>query len=282
MEAQESGDDETAAAASNGTAQSNSSVQSLARGLAVIRAFDAEYSVMTLSQVAARTELSRATARRFLHTLVELGYVRTDGKSFALTAKVLDLGYSYLSGLTLPELAQPHLERLAATVGESTSASVLNGTDIVYVARVPTKRIMSVAITIGTRFPAYATSMGRVLLAALPPAEAAERLSAIELPVRTARTIHTVDGLLEQLALVREQGWALTDQELEVGLRSMAMPIIDAHGRTIAAINVSGHAADGDAESFRARVQAPLALAVEAIHHELLRSKPVSRLLTSG
>ena len=155
-------------------AASDQYVQSLARGLAVIRAFDTEHPKMTLTEVAARTELTRATARRFLHTLVELGYVRTDGKIFALTAKVLQLGYAYLSGLSLPQLAQPHLEELSLELGESTSAAVLEGTDIAYIARVSTRRIMTVGITVGTRFPAYATSMGRVLLAALPPAKLEE------------------------------------------------------------------------------------------------------------
>ena len=258
------------------------SVQSLVRGLSVIRAFDSEQPEMTLSDVARKTGLSRATARRFLLTLGELGYVRTDGKSFGLTARVLDLGYSYLSGLSLPEIAQPYLERLAASVGESTSASVLDGLDIVYIARVPTRRIMSVAINIGTRFPAYATSMGRVLLAALPAEQLEQRLAGASLPARTSRTIATVDALRRELDRVREQGWALTDQELEQGLRSLAMPISDAQGRTVAAINVSAHAGDGDVGAFRERVQGPLAEAATGIESELSRSKPVSRLMTSG
>jgi IclR family pca regulon transcriptional regulator len=146
-------------------------VQSLERGLAVIRSFDAANPEMTLSDVAARSALSRATARRFLLTLVELGYVRTDGKRFALTARVLELGYAYLSSLTLPEIAQPHLETLSATVHESSSASVLDGTDVVYVARVPVKRIMTVSITLGTRLPAFATAMGRAILGHLDDAK---------------------------------------------------------------------------------------------------------------
>lgn len=195
-------------------------VQSLARGLAVIRAFDAEHSEMTLSELAARTELERATARRFLLTLVGLGYVRTDGKLYALTPRVLELGFSFLSGLSLPEVAQPHLEALSHEVGESTSASVLDGTQIVYVARVPTRRIMNVGITIGTRFPANVTSMGRVLLAALPEQQ-------------------WPDALASTLATVRAQGWALVDQELEHGLRSIAAPLHAADGSVTAAINIS-------------------------------------------
>src|SRR5690242_2893586 len=140
-------------------------VQSLERGLAVIRAFDADHPQLTLSEVARATGLTRAAARRFLLTLVELGYVRTDGRLFALRPRVLELGYAYLSSLTLPEVAEPHLEQLVATVRESSSVSVLDRDEVVYVARVATKRIMRVAISVGTRFPAYATSMGRVLLA---------------------------------------------------------------------------------------------------------------------
>ena len=164
-------------------------VQSLARGLSVIRAFDTDHCEMTLSDIARRTGLTRATSRRFLLTLVELGYVRTDDRLFTLTAKVLELGFSYLSSLTLPEIAQPHLEQLAASIHESTSASVLDGTDIVYVARVPTRRIMSVRINIGTRFPAYATSMGRVLLSGFTPEELDAHLASPDFEGFTSRTI---------------------------------------------------------------------------------------------
>src|SRR5579875_457972 len=136
-------------------------VQSLDRGLAVIRAFDAQHPELTLSDVARATGLTRAAARRFLHTLVELGYVRSDGRLFALRPKILELGYAYLSSLSLPEIALPHLEQLVERVHESSSVSVLDGDEVVYVARVPTKRIMAVSISVGTRFPAYATSMGR-------------------------------------------------------------------------------------------------------------------------
>ena len=215
-------------------------VQSLARGLAVIRAFDANNPVMTLSEVAARTDLTRATARRFLYTLVELGYVRTNGKTFALTAKVLQLGYSYLSALSLPQLAQPHLEQLSVKLGESTSAVVLDGHDIFYVARVATKRIMNVGITVGTRFPAYATSMGRVLLAGLPQAKFEAYLSTAELKPLTARTITDAADLRAAVERVRQQGWCLLDQELEIGLMSVAAPVWNHNnGDNVAAINVS-------------------------------------------
>ena len=214
-------------------------VQSLARGLSVITAFDADHPSMTLSDIATRTGLTRATARRFLHTLVELGYVRFDGKQFALTPKVLRLGTAYLSGLGLPQLVQPHLEQLSARLGESTSAAVLDGDDIVYVARVATRRIMTVGITVGTRFPAYATSMGRVLLAGLPAPELEEHLARVELRQLTTRTLHDAGALRAELDRVRGQGWALVDQELEAGLRSVAAPLRAGDDRVVAAINVS-------------------------------------------
>ncbi len=213
-------------------------VRSLARGLEVICAFDAEHPSQTLSEVAGRTGLGRATARRFLHTLVELGYVRCDGRHFALTPQVLRLGTAYLSGLDLTQVAQPHLEHLSAQLGESTSTAVLDGTEIVYVARVATRGIMSVAITVGTRFPATATSMGRVLLAAAGP-ERLERALAAGLDPLTPLTLTDPDAVRRQVALAGEQGWALVDQELEVGLRSVAVPVRDAVGTVVAALNVS-------------------------------------------
>lgn len=214
-------------------------VQSLARGLSVIAAFDAAHPVMTLSDVARRTGLTRATARRFLLTLEALGYVRSDGRQFELTPKVLQLGYSYLSALSLPQLATPHLKRLSDSVQESTSLSVLDGPDIVYVARVATHRIMTVSISVGTRFPAYATSMGRVLLAGLPEPRLHEYLETVRLSPLTAQTTTDTERLLEQLRAVRERGHAVVDQELEAGLRSAAVPVRDAGGATVAAINVS-------------------------------------------
>jgi IclR family pca regulon transcriptional regulator len=221
-------------------------VQSLARGLDVITAFDAEHGSMTLSQVAVRAGLSRATARRLLLTLVELGYVRLEGKQFTLAPQVLRLGTAYLSGMGLPDVAQPHLERLSALAGESTSAAVLDGTEIVYVARVATRRLMRVGITVGTRFPAYATSMGRVLLAALPPAESDERLAASDLVALTPHTVVGVEALRTLLDGVRRHGWSLVDQELETGLRSLAVPVRDAAGAVVGAVNLSMSASSPD------------------------------------
>jgi IclR family pca regulon transcriptional regulator len=251
-------------------------VQSLARGLSVIRAFDADNPEMTLSDIARRTGLTRATGRRFLLTLAELGYVKTDGRMFSLTARVLELGFSYLSALSLPEIAQPHLEQLSASIHESTSASVLDGTDIVYVARVPARRIMAVRINIGTRFPAFATSMGRVLLASFSPADLERHLDSIDFHGLTSRTLTTREGLISELTLVREQGWALVDQELEDGLRSVAVPV--SQGPTvIAAINVSTTATSHSVESIHDNLLPPLKLAAERISRDLTASRPFSR-----
>ncbi|MBM7459089.1 IclR family transcriptional regulator domain-containing protein [Rhodococcus coprophilus] len=217
-------------------------VQSLARGLSVLKAFGAERPRQSLSDVARTTGLTRATARRFLLTLVELGYVRTDGSQFWLTPRVLELGYTYLSALSLPDVARPHLESLAEQVEESTSVSVLDGDDVVYIARVPVRRIMTVSITLGTRFPAHATSMGRVLLAGLEPEELEKYLARAELTRMTSRTLTTIDDLRTEIEKVRTDGYAIVDQELEEGLRSLAAPIRDESGAVVASMNISTHA----------------------------------------
>lgn len=233
--------------------QSSDFVQSLERGLAVIRAFGPDRSQLTLSEVARKTGLTRAAARRFLLTLAELGYVRSDGRMFSLRPRVLELGYAYLSSVSLPEIAQPHLEELVATVHESSSVSVLDDQDVVYIVRVPTSRIMTVSIAVGTRFPAYATSMGRVLLAALPPDELDRYLSTAILRPLTRLTVIDPDQLRAMLETIQAEGCAVMDQELEEGLRSAAVPIRDASGRVIAAVNVSAHAARTTMEVLRRR-----------------------------
>lgn len=226
-------------------------VQSLERGLAVIRAFDQSHPELTLSEVAVRTGVTRAVARRFLLTLETLGYVRSDGRFFSLTARVLELGYAYLSSLSLPEVAESHLESLVAEVSESSSVSVLDGHDVVYVARVPVSRIMTVSISVGTRFPAYATSMGRVLLAGLSADELEAYLAAVSLAPLTARTLTSVEALRAEVVKVRAQGWALVNQELEEGLRALAAPVRDRGGRVVAAVNVSAHASRTSLEAMR-------------------------------
>lgn len=244
-------------------------VQSLERGLSVIRAFDHDHPELTLSEVAAVTGVTRAVARRFLLTLADLGYVRNDGRFFSLTAKVLELGYAYLSSLSLPEVAEPHLEALVGEVNESSSVSVLEGHDVVYVARVPVSRIMTVSISVGTRFPAYATSMGRVLLAGLPEEELAEYLSAVRLERLTARTVASVAALRGEITRVRGQGWSLVNQELEEGLRAMAVPIRDRTGKVVAALNVSAHASRTSLEAMRRDLLPPLLRTASRVESDL-------------
>lgn len=246
-------------------------VQSLARGLAVIRAFDADHPQLTLSEVARATGLTRAAARRFLHTLVQLGYVGTDGRLFSLRPKVLELGYSYLASLSLPELAMPTMERLVERVRESCSMAVLDGEEVVYVARVPTKRIMSVAISVGTRFPAYATSMGRVLLAHQDARWLDDYLGRVKLEPLTARTVTEPDQLRDVLDDVRRQGYCLVDEELEEGLRSIAAPIKDSDARVVAALNVSAHISRGSADAIRAELLPHLLETAQAISADVAR-----------
>jgi IclR family pca regulon transcriptional regulator len=217
-------------------------VQSLERGLSVISSFDADHPGQTLSEVARRTGLTRATARRLLLTLKQLEYVRVNGKSFELTPRVLDIGYAYLASLNIQQIAQPFLEALSETVKESVSVSVLDGSDIVYVARVPTTHIMTISLGLGTRLPAHCTSMGRVLLASLDETTRREYLARLDLSPRTTNTLRTPAALAKELKKVRLQHWAIVDQELEMGLRSIAAPLIDASGATIAAMNISTHA----------------------------------------
>ncbi len=247
-------------------------IQSLERGLSVIRALSAP-EAMSLSDVARAVGLSRAAVRRSLLTLEALGYVHLSAGRFALTPRVLELGYAYLSSLSLPELAQPHLERLVEQVHESASVSILDADDIVYVARVPTRRIMTVAISVGTRFPAYATSMGRVLLAFLPPEDLAAALARVRLNPITPRTITARAELVDELERVRHEGWALVDQELEEGLRSVAAPIQDRSETVVAAVNLSVHASRATVADMRDRLLPPLLETASTIGRELRTSR---------
>lgn len=214
-------------------------VKSLARGLLVIRSFDDLHGSQTLSDVARRTGLNRATSRRLLLTLSELGYVVQKDRHFSLGPAVLQLGYAYLSSMGASAIAQPFLEKLSDDLGESCSMAVLDGAEVVYVARVPTKRIFSVALVIGSRLPAYTTSTGRVLLAHLPEAEVDRILASSDFRKRTAKSLDTPEQVKEQLPKIAERGWSLIDEELELGLRAVAAPVRDDTGRVIAAINVS-------------------------------------------
>lgn len=245
-------------------------VQSLERGLAVICTFDADHPSLTLADVARSANLTRATARRFLLTLVDLGYVRSDGKYFWLRPRTLELGYAYLSSLNLSELALPHMEDLANVVNESSSLSVLDGSDVRYVARIPVRRIMTVSIDVGTRFPAAATSMGRVLLAHLPEAELDQHLT--RLSSLTPKTVTDPKRLRKILAEIRQRGYALVDEELEMSLRSVAVPVRDASGRVVAALNLSTHVSRGSRDSVLKELLDPLRRAAENITADLVHA----------
>ncbi|WP_328887254.1 IclR family transcriptional regulator domain-containing protein [Streptomyces sp. NBC_00316] len=246
-------------------------LQSLARGLAVLTALGSAPGGLTLSGAAEATGLPRATARRALLSLQQLGYAASagDGRRFTLLPTVLELGYARLSRLAFAEIAQPHLARLVEQVHDSASVAVLAGDDIMYVARVHTVRIMSVSITVGTRFPAYATSMGRVLLAGLPEQEAAARLA--RAPVRRLTPFTRVGAaeLAEAVAQARRDGHALVDQELEEGLRSIAVPVHDRAGQVVAAVNVSTHASRGTPDDVRRALLPSLTDAAAAIEEDL-------------
>jgi IclR family pca regulon transcriptional regulator len=250
-------------------------VQSLDRGLAVIRCFSSENPSLTLSEVAERTGLTRAAARRFLLTLQELGYVGSSGRQFSLRPRVLALGYAYLSSFSVAQIAQPHLEDLAEELHESCSVSVLDGDDLVYVARASANRIMTIALTVGTRLPPYPTSMGRVLLAHLPPADLDAYLARAKLRKLTEHTITRERELREVLTAVRRQGWAAVDQELEAGVRSIAVPIRDSSRRVVAAINASAHAARVPMRTLEKRFLPKLVEAARQIDSELATRAPV-------
>lgn len=213
-------------------------IHGLIRGLAVIECFDEEHTRMSITDVAQRTGLERATARRCLLTLVHLGYATYDGKFFELTPRVLKLGHSYLGATPLPRLIQPFLEELSHQTSESTSAAVLEGTEILYVARASTRRVMSINLAPGARLPAYCTSMGRTLLAALPPEEAQAILERSDRIAYTPHTKADMPSITTELAVVAAQGFAVIDQELEIGLCSIAVPIFNAMGRVVGAINI--------------------------------------------
>jgi IclR family pca regulon transcriptional regulator len=245
-------------------------VQSLARGLDVISAFSKDSPAMTLTEVSEATGLTRATARRFLMTLETLGFIQSTGNEFSLTPKVLELGFSYLSSLGLTELLSPHLVSLSDRVHESASAAILDGSDIVYIARAAGRKIMQVQITIGTRFPAVITSMGRVLLADLPTTEQHNIVAAPEVSARTPHTKTSTEELLAELAHVKKQGYSFVDQELELGLRSLAVPIRNVSGTTVAAINVST-TASASASSTLENLLAPLQECARQIEKSHLR-----------
>ncbi|MGG7579576.1 IclR family transcriptional regulator domain-containing protein [Rhizobium sp. Nf11,1] len=228
-------------------------VSGFARGLKVIEAFGETRQRLSIAEASKLTELDRATVRRSLLTLAELGYADYDGKFFTLTPKILRLGHAYLAATPLPALLQPHLDQLSEQAGQSASASVLDGTEIVYIARAAQRRVMSINLTPGSRLPAYCASMGRVLLAALSETEARAILARSELKQNTANTKTDPDELIEEFRRVRAEGCAVIDQELEIGLCSIAVPVENDRGETIAAINIGAPAALVPAAEMKAR-----------------------------
>jgi len=228
-------------------------VSGFARGLKVIEAFEETRQRLSIASAAKLTGLDRATVRRSLLTLAELGYADYDGKFFALTPKILRLGHAYLSATPLPAIIQPHLDQLSERAGQSASASVLEGTEIVYIARASQRRVMSINLTPGSRLPAYCASMGRVLLASLPESEAHAILKKTELKQNTPMTKTDPEELIAELRRVHAQGYAIIDQELEIGLCSIAVPVENDRGQTVAAINIGAPAAHVIASAMAAR-----------------------------
>jgi IclR family pca regulon transcriptional regulator len=225
----------------------------LEKGLAVIECFDAAHDRLTIADVARATELSRAAARRCLLTLTKTGYANFDGKFFRLTPRVLRLGYAWLASTALPQLVQPFLEKLSEETHESSSACLLDGHEIVYIARSAQRRIMSVGLSVGSRLPAFCSSMGRVLLAARDPAEAQALIGAGKPRAHTPRTVTEPERLMSILAEVRAQGYCVVDQELELGLISLAMPLLNGRGEVVAAFNISGQVQRSSAADMTAR-----------------------------
>lgn len=264
----------TAAAAAAKPERSGDFVQSLERGLAVIRVFGTVGPTLTLSEVAQATGLARSAARRFLLTLAELSYVEIDGRYFRLRPRVMELGNSYLSGLSLTEIAVPHLEKLVSEVMESSESAVLDGESIIYILRVPGPHIMSANINVGGRMPAHATAMGKVLLAGLSDEALENYLRSATFQAYTPRTIVDPTVLASELARVREQGWAIVDEELEHGLRAMAVPVRDRTGETIAAINVTASTIRRTVEALTEELLPPLRETAAQIERDLSVAPP--------
>lgn len=225
-------------------------VTALARGLAVIRTFERGAEQQTLSQVAAKTQLSRGSARRFLLTLEALGYVAQEGNAFKLSPKVLDLGYSYLASLPLWEKAQPYMKEIVDKIDESCSLGVLELPDVVYIARVPPRHVYTIPVQVGTRMPAYVNAMGRVLLAALSDDELSRYFAALEPRQLTPHTVTDISRLREIVANVRTCGYAMPEHEVYEGRRSLAVPISNREGKTVAAINISAMNSRASRETF--------------------------------
>ncbi|HEX5157963.1 MAG TPA: IclR family transcriptional regulator C-terminal domain-containing protein [Ktedonobacterales bacterium] len=259
-------------------------IEALARGLDVIRAFTPNRPAMSLSEVAAAAGLARPTARRILLTLEELGYIRADSGTFALTPRVLELGMAYIGATSIWELARPHMERLVARTSESSSLAQLDGSDIVYVARVAVPKIITLAVTIGTRFPALQTSLGKVLLAALPHDEMERALAQPSRSGIAPRWNPTAEERDCALLEVRTRGWSLTDEQLARGIRSIGAPVYDRPGHVAAALNVSTHAAETSIETLTETYLPLLLKTAEAISADwtLHQSRPEMTITTAA
>ena len=245
-------------------------VEAFARGLRVIRSFGEGRETMTLADIAKLTDLPRATVRRSLFTLGQLGYVIDDGRQFRLTPKVLSLGYAYLSSTPLPRVILPALEMVSEQVRESCSAAILDGPDIVYIARSATKRIMSVGLAVGSRLPAYCTSLGRALLAYEPVERQQAILATSLLKPLTPKTVTDPQTLLGIFQQVAHQGYAFVDEELELGLRSIAVPVTNATGHVVAAINISTQASRLSEETMCTSLRLALVQAAQSVRSSLL------------
>lgn len=242
----------------------------LAKGLSVIETFTAQRPRQSISEVAEASGLDRATARRCLLTLAHQGYADYDGKFFALTPKVLRLGTACLASMALPHIVQPSLDQLSEKLNESSSVSILDGTEVVYIARAAQQKVMSIALMPGSRLPAYCTSMGRVMLSALPEAEALALLEQAPLIPRTSFTKTDIPVLMEELRSVRAQGFATIDQEVELGLRSIAVPLVNMRGQTVAALNVGLSTSHASLQDLQSRIL-PALLALQQELKSMIR-----------
>lgn len=255
--------------ADNQASEDRDFVASLEKGLLVIEAFEASRPRLTLSDVARITGITRAAARRYLRTLTRLKYADFDGRYFSLSPRILRLGYAYLSSTALPTRLQPYLERISEETGESSSAAVLDGDEIVYIARAATRRIMSIGLGVGSRLPAYCTSLGRAILAFQPPEILDAYLERVRLEPRTPKTITDRAALRAVLEATRQQGYAMVNEELELGLRSIAVPLVQKNGQVTIALNISAQAARVPASEMEERFLPALRSASEALRYTL-------------
>lgn len=244
-------------------------VASLEKGLLVIEAFDASRPRLTLSDVAKLTGITRAAARRYLLTLTKLNYADFDGRYFTLSPRILRLGYAYLSSASLSARVQPFLEQISEATGESSSAAILDGDDIVYIARSATRRIMSIGLGVGSRLPAYCTSLGRAILAYQSENVIEGYLQRVRLEARTPKTVTDKTVLRTILEVTRSQGYALVNEELEFGLRSIAVPVIEKNGQVTIALNLSAQAGRVSADEMRERFLPSLSAASDSLRYLL-------------